>query len=362
LIINRYIMLEILKPMGVMLAVLVSLFAAYSTTHYLADAAYGLMSVSTVVILILLKILISLEVLIPVTLYLSVMVGLGRMHKDSEMTALFASGVGLGRILAIVLVLALLVALAVATLSLYARPWAYGLSFWLKTKAVSEFDVSRLQAGRFYEIGGENRFLFIEEIDHARDSAKGVFLQKEEGEVLKVVYAKEARQQLDPASGRPVILLSNGHAYEIPLAGKEGGSAVEFTQSVFSLWPKEITPLEYKIKAASTTHLAGSPYPAEIAELQWRLAAPISAILLSLLGVPLSRTTPREGKYAKLATGMFIFAIYYSVGSMAKILVEQGSVPYLPGIWWVQGVLSAVLLYLLCDPSQQLRTPRRRWK
>lgn len=345
-----------------MLAVLVILFGAYSTTHYLADAAYGLMSVSTVIVLILLKVLISLEVLIPVTLYLSVMVGLGRMYKDSEMTALFASGVGLGRVLTIVFALSLLISLFVATLSLCARPWAYGLSFWLKAKAGAEFDVSRLQAGRFYEIGGENRFIFIEKIDHERKRAEGVFLQNEDDNVLKVMYAKEARQHLDPATGRQVILFMNGYAYEFPLTGKGGGTAAGFSQLMYSLWPKEITPLEYKIKAASTLHLARSPSPPEIAELQWRLTAPISAILLALLGVPLSRTTPRGGKYAKLATGMFIFAIYYMMGSMAKIMVERGFIPPLPGICWVQVVLAGVLLYLLHDPSQQFRTPRRRLK
>jgi hypothetical protein len=43
-------------------------------------------------------------------------------------------------------------------------------------------------------------------------------------------------------------------------------------------------------------------------------------------------------------------------------LVEQGFVPPLPGIWWVQGVLAGVLIYLLHDPSQQFRIPRRRLK
>jgi lipopolysaccharide export system permease protein len=348
--------------MGVMLAVLVILFGAYSTTHYLADAAYGLMPASTVIILILLKVLISLEVLLPITLYLSVIVGLGRMYKDSEMTALFASGVGFGRVLTLVFALSLMVCLFVATLSLGLRPWAYGRSFWLRARSGAEFDVSRLQAGRFYEIGGENRFIFIEKIDQKLKRAKGVFLQKEEDNVLKVMYAKEARQHLEPTTGRQVILFLNGYIYEFPLNGKEGGRAVGFSQLTYSLWPKEITPLEYKIKAASTAHLACSLYPPEIAELQWRLSTPISAILLALLGIPLSRTTPREGKYAKLAAGVFIFAIYYMMGSMAKILVEQGFVPPLPGIWWVQGVLAGVLIYLLHDPSQQFRIPRRRLK
>ena len=39
-----------------------------------------------------------------------------------------------------------------------------------------------------------------------------------------------------------------------------------------------------------------SDNPEDIAELQWRLSTPLSTLLLALLGVLLSRTTPRQGK------------------------------------------------------------------
>ena len=346
--------------MGVMLAVLVSLFSAYSTTHYLEDAVYGLMPLSTVLRLTLLKIVISLEVLIPVTLYLSVIVGLGRLYKDGEITALFAAGIGLRRVLAVVLALSLLVSFLVASLSLWVRPWAYEHSFWLKAKAKAEFDFNRLTAGRFYDIGEGNQFIFIDKIDHQQNSAEGVFIQKDKDDMLEFLYAREAQQQLDPRSGRKIIVFTDGCVYEFPRSGKEGWSAMEFSQFTLSLWPKEITPSEYKIKTASSIYLAHSKIPPDIAELQWRFWAPLSTILLALLGVPLSRTIPQEGKYAKVATAMFIFAFYYSLGSLAKIWVEQTFVPPLPGIWWVQGLLIGVLLILLHQPSQQFRLRRKR--
>ena len=105
------------------------------------------MPLSTVLYLILFKIIISLEVLLPITLYLSVVVGLGRLYKDGEMTALFATGIGLGRVLRVVFALSLLVSIVVAALSLWVRPRAYELSFWFKEKAKAEFDVTRLTAG-----------------------------------------------------------------------------------------------------------------------------------------------------------------------------------------------------------------------
>jgi len=356
LIINRYLLLEIIKPMTSMLAVLVTIFAAYSTSRYLADALYGLMSVSTIMTLIVLKIAIALEVLLPACLYLSVIVGLGRLYKDSEMTALFASGVGLPQVLAVVFVLSLPMALLVASLSLAVRPWAYERSFWLKAKAESEFDVTRLKAGRFYEFGEENRVIFIEKIEHERKRAEGIFMQEDkndDNDMLEVIYAKEAYQQLDRATGRQAILFLDCCSYTFPRTGKGRVRIMESSQYTLSLWPKEITPIEYKIKAASTLHLARSEVPPDIAELQWRILAPLSTILLALLGVPLSRTKPREGKHAKIVVAILIYGLYYSLATIGKMGVEQSLIPPLLGIWWVEGLLAGGLLILLHSPSQQ---------
>ncbi len=99
MIIDRYIVREIIKPTVAVCAILVFIFGCYLATGFLMDALSGQLPGTTVIFLILLRIAIALEVLLPTTLYLSVVVALGRLYKDSEMTALFACGVSTGRIL-----------------------------------------------------------------------------------------------------------------------------------------------------------------------------------------------------------------------------------------------------------------------
>jgi len=354
MILHRYLILEIIKPMVSMLAILATIFAAYSTSRYLADALYGLMSLGTVTRIIVLKIAIAMEVLIPASLYLSVIVGLGRLHKDSEMTAIFASGVGLARVLAVVFVLSLPVALVVASLSLVVRPWAYEQIYWSRAKAEAEFDVARLKPGRFYEFSEGNRVIFIEKIDHHRNRAEGIFLEEDQNDDrLQVIYAKEAYQQPDPATGRQAILFLDGCSYAFSRTGEGRVRVMESSQYTLSLLPHEITPPEYKIKAASTLHLANSEAPPDIAELQWRMLAPLSTILLALLAVPLSRAKPREGKYARLTAAIIIHGLYYSLATVAKMGVARSLLSPGVGIWWVEGLLVVALLTLLHSPSQQ---------
>ena len=73
----------------------------------------------------------------------------------------------------------------------------------------------------------------------------------------------------------------------------------------------------------------------------------MSTILLALLGIPLSRTNPRRGKYAKLGTALVIFAVYYQLFVIAKTNVENGTVSPVIGIWWVPALLLALTLVLL---------------
>jgi lipopolysaccharide export system permease protein len=88
-----------------------------------------------------------------------------------------------------------------------------------------------------------------------------------------------------------------------------------------------------------------------MAEFQWRLSTPLATILLALIGVPLSRSSPRHGKYAKITTAVVIFAVYYNLSALTKKWVERGILDTLPGIWWIQLLLAGLLLVLLWQPT-----------
>jgi lipopolysaccharide export system permease protein len=85
----------------------------------------------------------------------------------------------------------------------------------------------------------------------------------------------------------------------------------------------------------------------DIAELQWRFSTPFSTILLALLGVPLSRAAPRQGKYAKIFTATVVFAVYYFLGLMIKALIDEATIPVFPGIWSIVIGFGGLLVFLL---------------
>ncbi len=358
MIIDRYIMREIIKPTVAVCAALVFIYGCYMATRYLADAVSGQLPGTTVIVLILLRIAISLEVLLPTTLYLSVVIALGRLYKDSEMTALFACGVSMARVLRPVFFISLVIAVIVASLSLYIRPWAYSTFFQIKAQAKAYFDIRRMTDGTFYEIENGVRVIYAEKVDHQQDEAERVFIRTEREDVLQVIFARQASQSMDQASGKQILVFTEGYLYEFSRTGKEG-RVIQFEQSAMPLEPKENLRLKYRVKAASIGSLARSGDSEEIAEFQWRLSTPLATMLLALLGVPLSRSSPRQGKYAKVTSAVLVFAVYYNLSAMAKKWVEQGVLDTVPGIWWVQALLGGLLLLLLSQPNRMLRWRKR---
>jgi lipopolysaccharide export system permease protein len=95
----------------------------------------------------------------------------------------------------------------------------------------------------------------------------------------------------------------------------------------------------------------------DLAELQWRLTTPLATVLLALLGIPLGRAVPRQGRYTRFATAVLAYAAYYNLKAMAKTWVERGIVGPVPGLWWVDVLLGVVVLLLLWRPW-----PQGRWR
>ena len=142
-LIERYIAREISLPFTVVILILVGLFASFISARLLAGAVTETLGVSALLKLVFLKTLIALEVLIPIALYISVIIGLGRLSKDQELNIIRTMGVSGTRIVLTVLTVAIPVGLISGMLSSYVRPWAYAESYILDAQAEAELNIIR---------------------------------------------------------------------------------------------------------------------------------------------------------------------------------------------------------------------------
>ncbi|NPA94680.1 MAG: LPS export ABC transporter permease LptF, partial [Thermodesulfobacteria bacterium] len=332
MIIERYITRQILRPMLAICAVLIAIFSCYMAARYWAHALEGSLPASVVTVLIACRSVVALELLLPVTLYLSVVLAISKFIRQMELTAMYACGIGPWRVVQAVAALSAVVAILVACLSFYVRPLAWSTFFELKARARSSFDLSRMKSGIFYEIWGGKRVIFAERVNKKKNQAEKVFIRTKTPDSIQVIYAKSASQTGLTQSGSPVLILHDGKEYEFSKSG-ENDFLLAFKSSRLVLEPRQISP-EQKMKAVTTGRLLKGAGLEGLAELQWRFLMPISTLLLPLcgIGMALRFTSVRSGKNNGLIAAILFFAAYYNLVAILKKWVANGTMPAVPGL------------------------------
>ena len=341
LIIDRYMVREVGLPFLAVAAVLFIVFSTYSLTRYLVDASAGLLLAGEVLQLTMLRALISMEVLLPLSLYLAVIIGMGRLYSDSEVYSMRSNGISERRMMRPVIFMALTLAILTGVLSVIVRPWAYSVSYQIRAEASATSEADRIKPARFYRFDDAGRTVFIEQIDPAGQNLAGIFVQTRKGNDLQVITAATGKLEYGARPGFHRLKLDSAQVF------KQVDDAPDFFADLgsFALWlpHPEPAPVGYKTKAESTRNLAGAAAGPDRAEFQWRFTAAGSALLLILVAIPLSRGRPRQGRYARMLLALVIYAIYFNLLDVSRTWVEQGTIRYL---FWVPGALLLVALGL----------------
>ena len=355
LIIGRYLVRALSRPLLATLGILVALFASYSATGFLSDAVEGLLPAGAIAEMIGLKLLISLEVLIPASLYLSVMLSFARLYGESEFVAMFALRMTPGTMMRAVLALSACLALAVAGLSLVVRPWAYQRLHAISDQAAILLDVDAMVAGSFYVGRHGARVVYLGRRDGAGSPARDVFVRIRRHDRTEIISARDATEVARAgADGGSEVWLRDAHIYEIDRDGGRPDEVVEARGLAVNPEFRDADPPGYSAVAASTAHLVASRSAEDIAELQWRLSTPLSTLLLGLMGIPLSRVQPRQGRHSRLGVAFFVYFGYYLLCTSARTWVQHGAIGRFPGIWWAPLLLTLFLLGTVYRPRLSL--------
>lgn len=356
-IVNRYLAREVLLSWLVVTAVLLFILLSNQFARVLGDAAAGKLPREAVVSIIGLTSVTYLTVLIPVGLFLAIMLALGRLYRDSEMTAIAACGIGPLRIFRPVAIVSLLLALVLGWVALYAAPWAAARAQVITETARQQVGLGALEAGRFRASGATGIVFYAEGL--TRDGElSNVFLQRRRGERVELALAATGDIRTDETTRERVMVLRTGSRYE-GVPGTLGFRIIHFAEHGIPISaPGAAGTAEPDREALPTATLLSALTPAHAAEFHWRLSAPVSAVLLSLLAVPLARTNPRQGRYGKLAIGIAVYIVYANLLGAAQVWVEQGVLPTAVGLWPVHAVVVIIAAALLWR-QQHLPAPRR---
>ena len=357
MIIQRYVLRQVVQSFAALLGLLMLIVFSHRFMRHLAEAAAGIISREAIVQLVVFKLIGSLVVVIPLAFYLAILLAFSRLYKDSEIAAMNASGIGIGQLARVVFWLSSGFAAITAVLALQVAPQAASLAQDVRAKAREESAFSGVFPGRFREFDRGQLVVYAEEVALDSGVMRTVFTQARASQPLETIVAASAFPQRDEASGDRFIVLVDGHRYRGD-PGTQEFLVTKFARQAVRVASGDRGAQARRLKALPTTALWNSPNLEYQAELQRRLSGPVSVILLALLAVPLSRTSSREGKYAKLFTAVLMFFFYNNLLSITQELLGRGDFPRWLGVWPVHGGLAVIAIVLLVA---QIRGYRSLW-
>ena len=347
---RHYLVREVITPFLVVVAILVGLFTSFNAARYLAETVTETLGMVLIFKLILLKSVIAMEVLVPIAYYSAIIIALARLHRDQEVIVLKSAGISENFLVRTIFGLSLPIGILVGLLSIYGRPWAYEQIYLLDESESTEMDISRYQARRFYGNEESGTIIYIQnKTDTEEENLQNVFHYVRKDGSSDIVIAKQGHQERLEEYLPPQLHLLDGYMYRMNHSSTRD-SIIQFSRFVYM--PSPETARDYQRKAASTVELSFSDEPRDIAEFQWRVSRALSAILLAMIAIPLSRSSPRQGKSEKIIAAAIIFAIYYNLNGLAQTWVEQGVVGKMPGVWWLH-ILMTLVVFATYTPKAQ---------
>ncbi len=358
-VLDRYLLRELFKVVGAIVLVLCLIMASLLFVKLLERVALGDMNPQVVLPMMGLQVTRYLARSMPAAFFLSVLLVLGRMYRDNEMTALAACGVGGGRIYRSLGVALLPLVAITFWLAVWLQPWASARIERIKLEQQEEAaELAGIQAGRFNEYRNGNLVFYVEEIDKASGRMRNVFIQNRQHGKLGLITAGEGEHSFDAAAGDHFIVLRDGRRYE----GKAGQG--DFLEASFDTYTLRIAEGQARAsthrKARPSLELYRSDDRADQTELWERISFPLSLITLTLVAVPLSRSMPRQTLYGRLLFAFLVYFAYINLSGVSVNWMKKGVTPDWVGIWWVQAVfLLLALLFASLDSRWMLRLKRR---
>lgn len=349
MILFRYFAREVFVTMLAVTGIVLVISMGSRFSGYLNEAASGLLSKDVLFLLMAYRLPGFLELILPISFFLSIMLVYGRFHVDSEMIVLESCGMGPRRLIGLTLVLSFAVALLTAMVTLWMKPMGERKVEQLLAgqRNLTEFDT--LAPGRFQTLRSGKRVTYAEDFTDKGELSHVFINEYKETNFygpknVNIVVAETGETQID-ASGNRFLVLNDGYRYS-GQPGQKNYQVIKY-EEYGQLIEKEVAEKRDRRQRAKYPHeLLNSADVKDIAELQWRASVIFMIPVIALMAIPLSRVNPRQGRFTRLVPGMIICFLYIISLSSARSSLGRENLPIEAGLWWVHGIF-IVITYLI---------------
>ncbi|AHG20982.1 lipopolysaccharide ABC transporter permease [Chania multitudinisentens RB-25] len=362
MIIIRYLVRETLKSQIAILFILLLIFFCQNLIRVLGDTVDGNIPTNLVFSLLALGVPKMAQLILPLSLFLGILMTLGRLYTESEITVMHACGLGKRTLIIAALVLAALTSSVAAINVFWLGPWASSYQDGVIAEAKANPSIAGLAEGQFQPSQDGNAVLFVGNVKG--NTFNNVFLAqlRPSGNQRPSVVVAERGVISQNQDGSQVVTLDKGTRFE--------GTALlrDFRITDFNDYKAVIgyRPVvldnRTQTEQMSMRMLWASDNPEASAEFHWRLTLVFSVVLMALLVVPLSVVNPRQGRVLSMLPALLLYLIFFLVQTSLRSNGGKGKLDPMLWIWLVNAAYFAIALGLnLWDtvPMRRLRARLR---
>ena len=325
MILNRYFLKTIFSYTVAISVIFILIIVSSRTIQYLEQASRGEINAEIVFSIVLFRLPEFLELILPLSFFLSIVLTMGKFKSESEYVIMEQSGFSVFRVYSLLLVPALLIAMLLFFFSQFINP---SLDLKIKNLLEVKSEEDRLKAllpGEFHKLG-ESYLIYAKE--KKEDGLKDIFLVAKDPEAQSnyVLVAKDFNI-LD--SDRRDLNFSNGFSY-----------VLEEPDQLFSIKFENLTiQNNLNSKKIDNENFKGIDLTSS---LIWSSSISLLTLLSVFIALPMSERKPRNGRYSRVLPSLLIFSLYIGL-----LLSFKGSeVESLNSILLVHLLFLAISLFL----------------
>lgn len=339
--------------------VLLLIFLTVRSLGFLGQVAAGALPAGGVFFLLLLKLSVYADLILPLALYLAVLMVAGRWRRDNELTAHAAAGLGINAMLPPLALLGSVAAVLVLCFSLALAPLAARHGHALKQFYQERLEVEDIAPATFVPVDGGRKVYFVESREEG-GGFRNIFLFHQsaaaEGANEGVILAERAATRFAEDGARQLVL-ENGVRVESDGWGAAPAAVRVLRFAEYRLRIPERPDGGDGVQAAARALGAGAwpagevwrqrnQDPAAAAEWhgRWFKAAMLPALLLFAFALGHARAGRGGGDGAAVWLGaLAVFFVYANAGAAALDLVRGGAAPGV--VWLLHGGFMLAAVY-----------------
>ena len=319
-IIDKYILKDFLSTMFSVVTVLILVIVGRLFVKLLELVVDGRFEIDMIFSLLVLSTSKSMILLLPFALMISLIISLSKFYRDSEIYALKASGNYKKIFTKLFYIISVPSFLIIFFLNIFASPHLIEEIQKTKIEAASTSEIGLTNPGKFIQMKNKNWIIFVEEVEN--DISKRIFIKSSENNKISIETAEEGEEYLDEGIRR--LVLKNGQRY----TGTPGtGNFQVMKYDMHEVKLLNTSPdfsKNYRMKSIFDLAV-DSNRALSNAEIQWRLFAPISVIILILFAFIFGDVAPRQNKYSNLLMAIVVYFAYSNLVIFSVNLIQNES-------------------------------------